>query len=218
MVEANPAPPLPSTAMEDNIPTFAEMVETTPPSSLAEMAETTPPLPPPQSVKTADTETQTEREDEESPERKRKKTTAVVTEAEIFRDSSEDSNDASFEITDDDKEPDIGGREATKSDPKDKNSDECDLEECDWIERDEFGRIQAVCGDPDDMVCMAEDLIERHGHEEMKDDIRFLKEVELNSTGLIHQEVIDRARWMYPDVVARHYSQIIEKFREGAVP
>ena len=37
MVETNPAPPVPSTVMEDNIPIYAEMVETTLPSSLAEM-------------------------------------------------------------------------------------------------------------------------------------------------------------------------------------
>merc|ERR1719427_1186463 len=80
------------------------MVETSPPSSLAVTVETTPPLPPPQSVKTAERETQTEREDRESPERKRKKMTTRVTEAEILRDSSEDPNDASLEITDDEEE------------------------------------------------------------------------------------------------------------------
>ena len=115
MVETNHAPLLPSTATEDNIPTFAEMVETNPPSSLAEMVETTPPLPSPMSVNKVDTETQTEREDRESPERKRKKTAAAVTEAEILRDSSGDFKDASFEITDDEEEPDIRGREVTKS-------------------------------------------------------------------------------------------------------
>ena len=102
--------------MEDNIPSYSEMAKSTPPLSLAETVETTPPLPPPQSVKMADTETQMEREDRESPKRKRKKMTAAVTEAEIFRDSSGDSNNASFEITDDEEEPNIVGREVTKFD------------------------------------------------------------------------------------------------------
>ena len=37
MVETNLAPPVPSTVMEDNIPIYVEMVETTLPSSLAKM-------------------------------------------------------------------------------------------------------------------------------------------------------------------------------------
>ena len=107
-------------AEEENIPTFAE---TTPPLSLAETVEMTPPLPPPQSVKTVDKETQTERDDRESPERKRKKTTATVTEAEIMRDSSGDAN-ASLEITDDEEEQDVGGRdgrEVTETNYKEEN-------------------------------------------------------------------------------------------------
>ena len=72
-----------------------------------------------QAVKTADTETQTEREDRDSPERKRKKTAATVAESEILRDGSGDSNDASLEITDDEEEQDIGGREVTRSDNQD---------------------------------------------------------------------------------------------------
>ena len=78
------------------------MVETTPPSSLslAETAEATQPLPPPRVVDTTDTETQTEREDSDSPERKRKKPSAAATEVEVLRDSPEDPNNVSLEITD----------------------------------------------------------------------------------------------------------------------
>ena len=120
-METNPVLPLPSTAMEGNIPALAEMVEITLPSPLAEMVETTPP--PPQSVRMADTETQTEGEDRDSPERERKKTSARVTEAEILRDSSEDSNNISLELTDDEEEQDIGGREGGEVTKSDKDSD-----------------------------------------------------------------------------------------------